>query len=72
MICPSCRNLNSPKGVVRTDMLPDGRIKRRRRCSQCKELFWTIEDIWVKGGLNEVRDFANKLYGLKSKGTFSK
>lgn len=43
MICPHCRNVNSPKKVLRTWTNKDGNVKRKRRCKTCKKDFHTIE-----------------------------
>ena len=44
MLCPYCKNLNSPKKVIRT-WLKNGRIKRRRKCLHCNSVFITIESV---------------------------
>jgi transcriptional regulator NrdR family protein len=43
MLCPSCKNMNSPKKVLKTITLDNGNVKRRRRCSKCKTIYSTIE-----------------------------
>jgi transcriptional regulator NrdR family protein len=49
MICPYCRNLNSPKEVIRTWTVKNGTVKRKRRCLHCKNEFHTVEMILVLG-----------------------
>jgi len=47
MICPYCKNVNSPKEVLRTWTVKNGSVKRKRRCSQCQSNFHTIEMVMV-------------------------
>jgi transcriptional regulator NrdR family protein len=48
MICPHCKNINSPKKVISTWAIKSGEVKRKRKCLHCKNLFYTIEEIFVK------------------------
>jgi len=43
MICPNCKNLNSPKEVLRTWTVKNGSVERKRRCPRCKKEFHTVE-----------------------------
>ena len=47
MICPNCKNINSPKEVLRTWTVKNGSVKRKRRCLRCKNEFHTVEMVVV-------------------------
>jgi transcriptional regulator NrdR family protein len=48
MICPVCKNRNSPKKVMATWMVKNGTVKRRRKCTHCHEPFHTVECVVLK------------------------
>ena len=48
MICPSCKNVNSPKKVLSTWMVKNGTVKRKRECMHCKNKYHTIELVVIK------------------------
>ncbi len=43
IVCPSCKNVNSPKRVLATHTTKHGTVKRKRKCMKCKQIFKTIE-----------------------------
>ena len=47
MICPYCKNSYSPKKVLRTWMVKNGTVRRKRRCLKCKGEFHTVEMVVV-------------------------
>lgn len=48
MICPFCKNVSSPKEVLRTWTVKNGSVKRKRRCPRCKNEFHTVEMVIVR------------------------
>ncbi len=49
MICPHCKNVESPKEVLRTWGVKNGNVKRKRLCKRCKKVFHTVEMVLVIG-----------------------
>jgi transcriptional regulator NrdR family protein len=48
MICPVCKNINSPKKVLRTWVVKNGTVKRKRKCAHCKNEYHTMELVVIR------------------------
>jgi transcriptional regulator NrdR family protein len=48
MICPVCKNINSPKKVLRTWVVKNGTVKRKRKCAHCKNEYHTVELVVIR------------------------
>ena len=60
--CPNCNS--GASSVIRSDVQPDGRMKRRRKCGGCGLRYYTIELAEQK--LSAIEKVAAAISSIKS------